>query len=219
MLVLIIGIIGTFILIRKIPTLMRGSKRVVVVKNSHNRSDVMVMPSEVPRASCTSHHSHHSQSDVASNSELPAYLTPLPRKTSEVNHSKYDGSSLITMWTFLCELLSSPLSTRSALHRSASDSSIKSSRSYLSVSRSPPRFSQVVRQDCDQFRAVYPACRHGSISTFSSPSDIPPPLPRRSISSGISAVDLRKRSQNSIYKQRQPSRIDDETENHYNFII
>lgn len=81
---LLIGIIGTFILIRKIPTLMRGSKQVVVVENGVR--NVMVMPKGV---SCPAKMQH--SSNEPSSSEHPAYLTPLPtRKTSEVNQSKYE---------------------------------------------------------------------------------------------------------------------------------
>jgi hypothetical protein len=111
---------------------------------------------------------------------------------------------------------------RQTFTRSASDSSITSSRSaYLYVSRSPPRFSQVV-QECDLPRMKLPQCRHGSISHFPAYSDVPPPLPTRRSISSTTTMDISKRSQNSIY--RRPPTVttrtsQDETENHYNIII
>lgn len=73
---LIVGILMTYLLIRRMPTLMRGSKRVVVVKNRH-RNDVMVMPNNLPSPPCP--HRLSNSSKV----ELPTYLTPLPRKSSD----------------------------------------------------------------------------------------------------------------------------------------
>lgn len=105
--------------------------------------------------------------------------------------------------------------------RSNSDTSLKSARSYVSVSRAPPRFSQVFQPSdfkCELPRRCgsFPHC-HAS-APYCSPDPIPPPLPRRSIASTASTVEVGKRGNNSIYR-RQPSRIEDETENHYNFII
>lgn len=69
---------------------MRGSKRVVVVKNRDR--NVMVMPAEVPRLSTT-----HQESSISLSSELPVYLTPLPRKASDKNNSKYVSPLNMTM--------------------------------------------------------------------------------------------------------------------------
>jgi hypothetical protein len=64
------GIIATYLLIRRIPTLMRGSKRVVMVNNS--TKDVMVLTSGSRSSSW--------QRDVSSpiKEEAPAYMTPCP---------------------------------------------------------------------------------------------------------------------------------------------
>ena len=99
--------------------------------------------------------------------------------------------------------------------------SLKSARSYVTVN--PPRFSQVFEPS--DFRQELPR-RCGSY-----PCQSPPPLPpypnhRRSIVSTTSTAEIGKGLQfrnnhnHSVYK-RQPSRIaqEDETENHYNFII
>lgn len=125
--------------------------------------------------------------------------------------------------TVLFSIILSFFNVRQNFTRSASDSSITSSRSaYLYVSRSPPRFSQVV-QDCDFPRMKLPQCRHGSISHFPTYSDVPPPLPTRRSISSTTTMDISKRSQNSIYRRPPTSvkrtSIPDETENHYNIII
>lgn len=96
-----------------------------------------------------------------------------------------------------------------------------SARSYVTVN--PPRFSQVFEPS--DFRRELPR-RCGSY-----PCQSPPPLPphpnhRRSIVSTTSTAEIgkgfqsRNNQNHSVYK-RQPSRIsqEDETENHYNFII
>jgi hypothetical protein len=105
--------------------------------------------------------------------------------------------------------------------RSNSDTSLKSARSYVTVTRLPPRFSQVFQPSdfkCELPRRCgsFPHCQ--PTAPCHSPDPIPPPLPRRSIASMASTVEVGKRSNNSIYR-RQPSRIEDEAENHYNFII
>lgn len=110
-----------------------------------------------------------------------------------------------------------PSICRPPLVRSTSDTSLASTRSYRTVSRAPPRFSQVFqpsdfKHELPKRCGSFPHC-HPTVPCHS-PDPIPPPLPRRSIASTASS----KPSRNSIYK-RQPSRIEDETENHYNFII
>lgn len=73
---LVIGSIMTYFLIRRMPVLIRGSKRVVMVNNRNK--DVIIMPSESRNNSL--------QKESASTSienEPPTYLTPLPRKTSD----------------------------------------------------------------------------------------------------------------------------------------
>ena len=115
--------------------------------------------------------------------------------------------------------------SRTTLVRRNSDTSLRSARSYISVSRSPPRFSQVFqpsdfKNTLPKRCGSYPHCSPSSTAPCPSPDPIPPPLPRRSIASTVTAssTDGRKTSNQSIYR-RQPSRIEDETENHYNFII
>lgn len=109
--------------------------------------------------------------------------------------------------------------------RSTSDTSLGSARSYISVSRCPPRFSQVFqpsdfKNDLPKRCGSYPHCHPSDTAPCHSPDPIPPPLPRRSIASTSTAwsFEARKPNNTSIYR-RQPSRIEDETENHYNFII
>lgn len=179
---LLVGVTMTYLLIRRVPTLMRGSKRVVMV---HNRTkDVMVLPNDSRNGSC------HKDPPVPAFTEASNYMTPLPRQ-------------------------------RPPFERSSSDLSSRSARSYVTVN--PPRFSQVF--ELSDFRHELPR-RCGSY-----PCQSPPPLPphpnhRRSIVSTTSTAEIGKGLQfrnnhnNSVYK-RQPSRIsqEDETENHYNFII
>ncbi|CRL05922.1 CLUMA_CG019132, isoform A [Clunio marinus] len=186
---LVVGIIMTFFLLRRMPTLLRGSKRVVIVNN--RTKDVMILPS----GSRSNSWQRESVTPVKTEAEPPTYLTPLPRKSHE---------------------------NKPPFMRSSSDSSLRSALSYVSVTRAPPRFSQVFQasdfqQELPRRCGSFPHC-HGAPSCHS-PELIPPPLPRRSIaSSTASTVEIGKRNNNSIYR-RQPSRIEDETENHYNFII
>ena len=115
---------------------------------------------------------------------------------------------------------------RPSLHRSSSDISLNSARSYMTVS--PPRFSNVFQQNefcCDV------AKRSGSYPCSVNPA-VPPPLPpypnhRRSIaSSNASTVEINRVARNrSIYDDRRRGQkqqkhvYEDTTENHYNFII
>lgn len=69
MLSLVIGVVLTYLLIRRMPTLMRGSKRVVMVNN--RTKEVMVLPG----GSRTN--SWHKETPVKA--EAPTYMTPLPR--------------------------------------------------------------------------------------------------------------------------------------------
>lgn len=120
--------------------------------------------------------------------------------------------------------------------RSNSDTSLKS---YVSVSRLPPRFSQVFqRNDFNnssipkQRNMSYP--RHLPSAPYQQSPELPPPLPRRSVVSASSAhhsisssVDNARQStlsrsnnhHNSTFRRHQPSRIEVEEEDHYNFII
>lgn len=72
MLALLVGVITTYFMIRRIPTLMRGSKRVVMVNN--RTKEVMVMP----RAA-----SMQKETQAVPKSEAPYYLTPRPRQSME----------------------------------------------------------------------------------------------------------------------------------------
>ncbi|CAO1437522.1 unnamed protein product [Diamesa hyperborea] len=182
---LLIGVSMTYLLIRRVPTLMRGSKRVVMVNN--RTKDVMVLPCDSRNGSC------HKDPPVPAFTEASNYMTPLPRHCAN---------------------------ERPPFVRSPSDTSL-SARSYVTVN--PPRFSQVFEPS--DFRRELPR-RCGSY-----PCQSPPPLPphpnhRRSIVSTTSTAEIgkgfqsRNNQNHSVYK-RQPSRIsqEDETENHYNFII
>jgi hypothetical protein len=66
----LVGIVATHFLIRRMPTLMRGSKRVVMVNNSTR--DVMVLTSG-SRSS-----SWQREMSTAIKAEAPAYMTPCP---------------------------------------------------------------------------------------------------------------------------------------------
>lgn len=146
---------------------------------------------------------------------------PLISRRCRDNRSTTTSKNL----TFSCSQFPLIHIRRQTLGRSNSDTSLRSARSYVSMercARPPPRFSQVFQPS--DFKHELPR-RCGSFPHSSptapchSPDPIPPPLPRRSIASTASTVEMRKPSNNSIYR-RQPSRIsDDETENHYNFII
>lgn len=72
MLSLLVGVISTYLTIRRMPTLMRGSKRVVMVNN--RTKEVMVMP----RAA-----SMQKETPAVPKSEAPYYLTPRPRQSME----------------------------------------------------------------------------------------------------------------------------------------
>jgi hypothetical protein len=71
----LIGVVMTYFLIRRIPTLMKGSKRVVMVDNK--TKDVMVLSGE---SRCSS---WQKESTTPIKDEAPAYLTPLPRLPCE----------------------------------------------------------------------------------------------------------------------------------------
>jgi hypothetical protein len=70
---LFVGVIMTYLLIRRMPTLMRGSKRVVMVNN--RKTDVMVLPSG------SRNNSWQKETSSSIKLEPPTYLTPLPRKS------------------------------------------------------------------------------------------------------------------------------------------
>lgn len=78
---LIIGMIITYCVIRQVPTLIKGSKRVVLV-NNRGSNDVMIMPRNSTQ-SCTQSISSSCRKDSATvtDNEPPTYLTPLPRQS------------------------------------------------------------------------------------------------------------------------------------------
>lgn len=85
---LIIGVLMTYLLIRRVPTLMRGSKRVVMVNN--RTKDVMVLPSDSRNGSC------HKDPPVPAFTESSNYMTPLPRhNANERLHKKISTSTSI----------------------------------------------------------------------------------------------------------------------------
>ncbi|CAG9807493.1 unnamed protein product [Chironomus riparius] len=198
---LIVGIIMTYCLIRQIPTLIKGSKRVVLVNN--RAREVMILPRNSTQSSSQSVSSScHKEAVTPIHNEAPTYLTPLPRQSFD---------------------------QRPPFHRSSSDTSLKS---YVSVSRLPPRFSQVYQRDdfdtaCFKHQMSYPHCP--PTAPYQPLSDIPPPLPRRSIVSNSSSTQhscastaelgrTMSRAHNSTYR-RHPRPIEIEQENHYNVII
>lgn len=69
---LILGIVMTYLLIRRMPTLMKGSKRVVMVNN--RSKDVMIFTGEASR-----NNSLQKEEPATIKAEAPIYLTPLPR--------------------------------------------------------------------------------------------------------------------------------------------
>lgn len=73
---LIVGSALTYLLIRRMPVLMRGSKRVVMVNNRNK--DVIIMPSGSRNNSV-----QKEMSTTSVDNEPPTYLTPLPRKASD----------------------------------------------------------------------------------------------------------------------------------------
>ncbi|KAG5670513.1 hypothetical protein PVAND_000772 [Polypedilum vanderplanki] len=202
LLALIIGVITTYFLIRRMPTLIRGSKRVVMVNN--RTKEVMILPRT--NSDATSNNSCRKESIPPITAEPPTYLTPLPRQSFD---------------------------NRPPFVRSNSDTSIKS---YVSVSRLPPRFSQVFQRsdfECDSPRRCgsYPHCHPSAPCCHQHSPELPPPLPRRSVVSTASST-LRSNAStaeigkplsrasvhNSTYR-RHPRPIEIEHENHYNFII
>lgn len=202
------GVIATYLLIRRMPTLMKGSKRVVMVNNS--TKDVMVL------SSGSRNNSLQKEAPMPIKNEAPTYLTPLPRQSFDHKWEQFK-------FHCKCKLLIEWIIRRPPFVRSTSDTSLGSARSYVEVSRGPPRFSQVFqpsdfKNELPRRCGSFPHC--SPIAPCHSPDpSIPPPLPRRSIASNASTLEMRKPSNNSIYR-RQPSRIEDETEeNHYNFII
>lgn len=70
---LIVGIAVTYLIIRRMPTLLKGSKRVVMVNN--RTKDVIVLPSGSRNNSC------QKESVTAVGAEAPIYLTPRPRES------------------------------------------------------------------------------------------------------------------------------------------
>lgn len=70
---LIVGVVMTYLLIRRIPTLMKGSKRVVMVNN--RTKEVMVMPGG------SRSNSWQRETTTPIKTEAPTYLTPLPRQS------------------------------------------------------------------------------------------------------------------------------------------
>jgi hypothetical protein len=80
LLVLIAGVLLTYYLIRRVPTLIKGSKRVVMVNN--RAKEVMILPSH--SNSVSSSPSYRKESAIHINTiEPPTYLTPLPRQSIE----------------------------------------------------------------------------------------------------------------------------------------
>lgn len=79
---LISGVVLTFCLIRHVPTLIKGNKRVVLVKNRES-SEIFILP----RKSTQSNHSSIRKDSLtripADLNEPPTYLTPLPRMSSD----------------------------------------------------------------------------------------------------------------------------------------
>lgn len=77
---LIVGIILTYCLIRRIPTLIKGSKRVVLVNN--RAKEVMILPRSSTQSSSQSISSSCRKESVTPiHHEPPTYLTPLPRQS------------------------------------------------------------------------------------------------------------------------------------------
>lgn len=72
----VVGVIMTYLLIRRMPTLMKGSKRVVLVSNG--TKEVMVMPSGSRNNSW-----QKEASAPPVKNEAPTYMTPLPRQSFE----------------------------------------------------------------------------------------------------------------------------------------
>lgn len=213
---LLAGVIATYFMIRRMPTLLRGSKRVVMVNN--RAKDVMVMPPEKAKPN-----TYQRDFPVYYKDEQQAnYMTPVARHPMQRWYFKTSMFVLLILIFIL----------RPSLHRSCSDTSLNSARSYMTVS--PPRFSNVFQQAefcCDV------AKRSGSYPCAVPPA-IPPPLPpyppnhRRSIASNASTAEINKVSRNrSVYDDRrrtngancgnkhQQNVYEDATENHYNFII
>jgi len=92
---LLIGIVMTYFLIRRIPTLMRG-KRIVRVKN--RSKDVVIMPGSSRNNSSSS---YQRESDTPIKMEHPAYLTPLPRQAATDNGCVLCCCSFLTFETQL----------------------------------------------------------------------------------------------------------------------
>jgi hypothetical protein len=76
---LIIGIIMTYILIWRVPTLMKRSKRIIIVGNNRPK-EVMILPSR-SSSSGSQVSSCRKESITPTMSEPPTYLTPLPRSS------------------------------------------------------------------------------------------------------------------------------------------
>jgi hypothetical protein len=77
LLVLVAGILMTYFLIRRMPTLIRGSKRVVVVNN--RSKEVMILPRSANSSRSNSYRKESVVTPIVP--EPPTYLTPLPRQS------------------------------------------------------------------------------------------------------------------------------------------
>lgn len=75
----LLGSAMTYLIIRRMPTLMKGSKRVVMVDN--RSTDVMVLSSDSRTNSLLKE-----TTSLESTADPQTYLTPLPRKSLENRH-------------------------------------------------------------------------------------------------------------------------------------
>lgn len=79
LLVLVAGILMTYFLIRRMPTLIRGSKRVVMVNNKSK--EVMILPRSTDSSRSNSYRKESVVTPIVP--EPPTYMTPLPRQSIE----------------------------------------------------------------------------------------------------------------------------------------
>lgn len=86
---LIVGVVMTYLLIRRMPTLMRGSKRVVMVNN--RTKEVMVMPSG------SRSNSWQKESTTPVKAEAPTYLTPLPRQSFDNKWEQFCALNILKL--------------------------------------------------------------------------------------------------------------------------
>jgi hypothetical protein len=196
--VFLLGSVTAYAILWRRPTLLRGSKRVVLV--SKQLKSVMVMPrvksisqevSEGDAQTVSPADSRNSSQKSIRKESSPNYLTPVPR------------------------LSISRKERRPRIFKSSSEESL-SARSYISIRRSPPRFSSIVpsRQEMDFIL---------NKRSESCPSSVPPPLPpfprhRLSLSTTtpLRRMSLREPFTRTDYQVHESS---DETENHYNLVI